>query len=77
MAAREVIHSRLEAQPILDAWYSAFTPPERVALHLKTQRVLLLLLLPTDLVITYIHVCSTALPMPIQMLTISGLTADR
>jgi hypothetical protein len=72
MAAREVIHSGLEAQPILHARFSAFASPERVAPHLKTQRVLLFLLLPTDLVITNIHVCSPAMPMPIQKLTILG-----
>jgi hypothetical protein len=71
MAAREVIHSGLEAQPILHARFSAFASPERVAPHLKTQRVLLPLP-PTDLVITNIHVCSPAMPMPIQMLTILG-----
>jgi len=72
MAAREVNHSRLEAQPILHARFSPLTPPKRVALHLKTQRMLLLLLLPTDLAITNIHVCSPAMPMQIHMLTISG-----
>ena len=70
MAAREVIHSRLEAQPILHARFSAFAPPERVAAHLRTQRVLLFLLLPTDLVNTNNHVCSGLMPMPIQMVTL-------
>ena len=72
MAARQVIHSRFEAQPILHARFSAFAPPERVALHLKTQRVLLLLLFRTDLVFTNIHVCSVAMPLLAQMLTLSG-----
>ena len=40
MAAREVIHSGLEAQPLLHARFSAFASPERVAPHLKTQHVL-------------------------------------
>jgi hypothetical protein len=70
MAAREVIHSRLEAQPILHARFSAFAPPERMAAHLRTQRVPLFLLLPTDLLSTNIHVCSGLMPMPIQMLTL-------
>ena len=61
MAAREVIHSRLEAQPLLHARFSVFTPPERVAPHLKTQCVLLRLL-PTDLVIMKIQVCARAMP---------------
>jgi hypothetical protein len=72
MAASEVIHSRFEAQPISHTRFSALVPPERVAPHLKTQRVLLLLVLPTDLVITHIYVCSPVMPMPIQTLTTSG-----
>jgi hypothetical protein len=57
MAAREVIHSRLEAQPLLHAVFG-FHSSEARGPHLKTQCVLLLPLPPTDLVIMKIHVCA-------------------
>ncbi len=71
MAARELTYFPFWAQPVLRPRFSAVVPPKRVP-HLKTQRVVLFLLFPTDLVVMNIHVCSAAMPMPTQMLTLSG-----
>jgi hypothetical protein len=69
MAATELTYFPSRVQPVSHPRYSAFATPVRVPHHLNTKRALLLLLFPTDLVDMNLHVCSGAMPMPIQMLT--------
>jgi hypothetical protein len=72
VAATELTYFPSRVQPVSHPRSSAFATPVRVPRRLKTQRALLLLLFPTDLVNMNIHVCSEAKPMPIQMPTSLG-----